>query len=125
MKPEFRPNVELFDDNGESRGLFLREGTGPYIFYSDEDVWLEGGKVLTETERLQWGWTVLPLKAKAVLERIEGSDLKMVCAFRMAATDIKEGRLERAAERIRQDRDKLLGDDRALFQAFLSEFHKD
>ena len=63
--------------------------------------------------------------AKAVLERIEGSDLKLICAFRMAATDIKEGRLERAAERIRQDRDKLLGDDRTLFQAFLSEFHKD
>lgn len=64
-------------------------------------------------------------KAKAVLERIEGSDLKLVCAFRMAASDIKEGRLERAAERIRQDKDKLLKDDRTLFQAFLSEFHKD
>jgi len=55
-----------------------------------------------------------------VMKRIEGADLRLICAFRMAALDIRCGRFTSAASRIRQDLDKVTeAKDRELLRAFV------
>lgn len=55
-------------------------------------------------------------------DHIETTDLNLVCAFRMAAKDIRARRYKQAAWRLRSDLDKAMGEDRFLFQAFIDQW---
>ena len=57
-----------------------------------------------------------------VVHVLENTDLNTICAFRMAARDIRQGRLASAAHRIRSDMDKVTDDARrSVLRAFCAE----
>jgi hypothetical protein len=51
---------------------------------------------------------------------IESSDLMVICAFRMAVKDLRDGRIESACWRIRSDMDKTNSEQRAVFRDFVA-----
>jgi hypothetical protein len=66
---KFTPNVELIDDDGDSRGLYRREGTGAHRVYTDEPAWHGQERPVFQREVEAWGWTVRDLSIEQ-LERI-------------------------------------------------------
>ena len=79
--------------------------------------WLQGTKGLKGFSLISRHILFL---ATQVANRIEKTDLKLVCAFRMAAIDIRHNRFHEAASRIRQDLDKS-GEHSQLLRSFILE----
>lgn len=56
----FHPTHEIIDDDGDSRGLYLRIGGA----FCNEDAWFEGGRYLMQSELDRWGWSAVALKER-------------------------------------------------------------
>lgn len=58
----FKPNVEIFDQDGiESLGQYLRRSDGDSFIYCDEDTWVNGGRWLLHREVVEYGYRVQSL----------------------------------------------------------------
>lgn len=53
----WRPTHRLVDEDGNERGEYRRLG----LTWVDAVTWSLGGQGLLESERLEWGWTAVPL----------------------------------------------------------------
>ena len=97
MTKPFKPNAALFDAYGALTGFFLRERSGLFAIYTDEDVWENGGSPIRHEEIAAWDWSVVEGPAFVALYQAS----ERLAAAEKALADAKSGRsILNEAERI-------------------------